>query len=234
MFFRIGGAGAGKATTSLVVNSHNMIIDHIWVVARPTTAPASAGPSTPPTPALIVNGDNVTASGLFVEHYQKYQVIWNGKGGRTIFFQNEMPYDPPNQAAWMNGTTSGYAAYKVADSVTTPRGVGPGQLLLLQRQPVDRGGPRLRGARTTPSVQVPQHADRLARRQRNHRPRHQQHGWTGAGHGDRPEQRDQLPLTGNKTPWPWKAAERGQGQGGPAQAGPPALWVLSVLRTGLV
>ena len=51
----------------------------------------------------MVNGDNVLATGLFVEHYQKYQVVWNGNGGKTIFFQNEMPYDPPNQAAWMNG-----------------------------------------------------------------------------------------------------------------------------------
>jgi hypothetical protein len=44
-----------------------------------------------------------------VEHYQKYEVIWNGQGGRTIFFQNEMPYEPPNAAAWMNGSTVGYA-----------------------------------------------------------------------------------------------------------------------------
>jgi hypothetical protein len=45
-------------------------------------------------------------------------VIWNGNGGRTYFFQNEMPYDPPTQAAWRTGA-EGYAAYKVADSVTT-------------------------------------------------------------------------------------------------------------------
>jgi len=43
----------------------------------------------------------VTAYGLFVEHYQKFEVIWNGNGGSVIFFQNEMPYDPPGQTAWM-------------------------------------------------------------------------------------------------------------------------------------
>ncbi|HET6292366.1 MAG TPA: coagulation factor 5/8 type domain-containing protein, partial [Kribbella sp.] len=75
---------------------------------------------------LVVNGDNVTAYGLFVEHYQKYQTIWNGNGGRTYFYQNEMPYDPPNQAAWMNGSTRGYAAYKVADSVTSHEAWGLG------------------------------------------------------------------------------------------------------------
>ena len=50
---------------------------------------------------VIVSGDNVTAYGLFVEHYQKYEVVLNGNGGTDIFFQNEMPYDPPSQAAWM-------------------------------------------------------------------------------------------------------------------------------------
>jgi hypothetical protein len=29
-----------------------------------------------------------------------------------------MPYDPPNQAAWMNGTANGYPAIKVANTVT--------------------------------------------------------------------------------------------------------------------
>jgi len=61
----------------------------------------------------------VIATGLFVEHYQKYEVTWNGQNGKIIFFQNEMPYDPPNQAAWMNGSTNGYAAIKVANAVTT-------------------------------------------------------------------------------------------------------------------
>ena len=35
-----------------------------------------------------------------------------------------MPYDPPNQAAWTHRRPTGYAAYKVADTVTTPRGAG--------------------------------------------------------------------------------------------------------------
>src|SRR6202000_210409 len=30
VFFRIGGDQAGKATQSLVVNSNNTLIDHIW------------------------------------------------------------------------------------------------------------------------------------------------------------------------------------------------------------
>ena len=35
-----------------------------------------------------------------------------------MFFQNELPYDAPDQAAWQHDGVLGYAAYKVADSVT--------------------------------------------------------------------------------------------------------------------
>jgi hypothetical protein len=118
VFFRIGGGLAGKATTSLVVNSHNTIVDHIWAWrADHGSAPTGWTVNTGDT-GLIVNGNNVLATGLFVEHYQKYEVIWNGQGGKTIFFQNEKPYDPPTQAAW-RADGLGYAAYKVADIVTT-------------------------------------------------------------------------------------------------------------------
>ncbi len=125
VFFRIGGASAGSATTSLVVNSDNTLIDHIWAWRGDHGAGIGWTVNRADT-GVIVNGDNVTAYGLFVEHYQKYQLIWNGNGGRTYFFQNEMPYDPPNQAAWMNGSTRGYAAYKVADNVTSHEAWGVG------------------------------------------------------------------------------------------------------------
>jgi hypothetical protein len=128
VFFRIGGQIAGKATNSLIVNSHNTIIDHTWAwrADHGNAGTFGWGVNTADT-GVVVNGNNVLATGLFVEHYQKYQVIWNGQGGRTIFFQNEMPYDPPNQASWMspNGL-NGYAAYKVAAGVTTHEAWGLG------------------------------------------------------------------------------------------------------------
>jgi hypothetical protein len=37
-----------------------------------------------------------------------------------------MPYDPPNQAAWMNGSQNGYAAYKVGAGVTSHEAWGMG------------------------------------------------------------------------------------------------------------
>ncbi|MEU1294386.1 RICIN domain-containing protein [Streptomyces sp. NPDC005840] len=125
VYFRVGGAGVGKATTSLVVNSDDVIGDHMWIWRADHGSGVGWTSNTADT-GLVVNGDDVTMYGLFVEHFQKYQTVWNGNGGRTYFYQNEMPYDPPDQAAWMNGSTQGYAAYKVADSVTAHQAYGLG------------------------------------------------------------------------------------------------------------
>ncbi|WP_037311236.1 RICIN domain-containing protein [Amycolatopsis orientalis] len=134
VFFRVGGAGVGKATNSLVVNSDDVIGDHLWIWRADHGSGVGWTTNTADT-GLIVNGDDVTMYGLFVEHYQKYQTIWTGNRGRTYFYQNEMPYDPPNQAAWMNGSTRGYAAYKVADSVTAHEAYGLGSYCFFNVNP---------------------------------------------------------------------------------------------------
>ena len=135
VFFRIGGSIAGKATNSLLVNSNNVIIDHIWAWRADhgnggtygwTINTADSG--------LIVNGNNVTAYGLFVEHYQKTEVLWNGNGGRTYFLQNEQPYDPPSNAAWRSDGV-GYPAYKVADTVSTHEAWGMGSYAFFNANP---------------------------------------------------------------------------------------------------
>ena len=100
---------AGKATTSLIVNSNNVILDDIWAWRADHGNGVGWTNNTADT-GVVVNGDNVTAYGLFVEHFQKYEVIWNGNHGTDVFFQNEMPYDVPRQAAWMEAPgVDGYA-----------------------------------------------------------------------------------------------------------------------------
>lgn len=137
VFFRIGGQIAGKATNSLIVNSRDTIIDHIWAWRADHGNAGTYGwtINTGDT-GVVVNGDNVLATGLFVEHYQKYQVIWNGQNGRTIFFQNEIPYDVPDQAGWKspNGL-NGYAAYKVGDTVTSHEAWGLGSYCFFNDNP---------------------------------------------------------------------------------------------------
>ncbi|WP_411698703.1 hypothetical protein [Conyzicola sp.] len=116
VFFRIGGAGPGRAATSLVIDSADVIVDHIWAWRADHGEGVGWNTNTADT-GVIVNGANVVATGLFVEHYQRHQLVWNGENGRTVFFQNEMPYDPPDQDAWRNEGEEGYAAYKVAADV---------------------------------------------------------------------------------------------------------------------
>ena len=126
VFFRIGGAEPGSATNSLIVNSNNVILDDIWAW-RADHGNGVGWTSNTADTGVIVNGDNVTATGLFVEHYQKYEVVWNGNNGTDIFFQNEMPYDPPSQAAWMEApNVDGWAAFKVASTVSRFSGYGMG------------------------------------------------------------------------------------------------------------
>jgi hypothetical protein len=125
VFVRIGGAGAGKATTSMVINNRHTIIDHTWLW-RADHGTGVGWDTNRADYGLVVNGADVLVTGLFVEHFNKYDVQWNGQRGRTIFFQNEKAYDAPNQAAIQNGSTLGYAAYKVADTVTTHEAWGLG------------------------------------------------------------------------------------------------------------
>ncbi len=134
VFFRIGGGHVGKAVNSLVVNSNNVVVDDIWAWRADHGTGVGWTVNTADT-GVLVNGDDVTATGLFVEHFQKYDVIWNGERGRTVMFQNEMPYDPPNQAAWQHNGVLGYAAYKVGASVKTHEAWGLGSYCFFNVNP---------------------------------------------------------------------------------------------------
>ena len=134
VFFRVGGPHVGKASVSLEVNSDGVILDDIWAWRADHGNGVGWTVNTADT-GVIINGDDVTATALFVEHYQKYNVIWNGERGRTIFFQNELPYDPPDQAAWGHDGVLGWAAYKVADSVRTHELWGGGSYIFTNVDP---------------------------------------------------------------------------------------------------
>jgi hypothetical protein len=134
VFVRVGGAGVGKATRSVEINSHDVIGDHLWLW-RADHGNGVGWTSNTATNGLVVNGNDVTMYGLFVEHYQQHQVQWNGNGGRTYMFQNEMPYDVPDQAEWMSGTTQGFAAYRVDAAVTSHEAWGLGSYCFFNKNP---------------------------------------------------------------------------------------------------
>lgn len=130
---RVGGVQSKNIQihTSMQINSNNVVGDHFWLWradhgsqrggdARWTRDRCKNG--------LIVTGNDVTVYGLFAEHHQEYSVLWLGERGRTYFFQNEPPYDAPNQTVWssQSGRVEGYAAYKVANTVKDHYSIGMG------------------------------------------------------------------------------------------------------------
>ncbi|HEX5202424.1 MAG TPA: adenylyl cyclase, partial [Actinoplanes sp.] len=141
VYFRVGGPHIGKTDTALEVNSDNVLIDHTWVWRADHGIEGFTGGDTQRwntntgRQGAVINGDNVTATGLFVEHFQKYNTTWNGDNGTTILYQNELPYDPPTQADWMNGNVEGYAGYKVGAKVKTHQLYGAGVYVFNQNNP---------------------------------------------------------------------------------------------------
>jgi len=128
VFFRVGGAAVGRASVNLRVNSSDTIVDHTWIWRADHGVNQSVGwKINTSANGLVVNGNNVTVYGLFVEHHQEFQVVWNGNGGRVYFYQCEIPYDPPDQASYTSAPgTNGWAAYKVAGNVTSHEAWGLG------------------------------------------------------------------------------------------------------------
>ncbi len=117
IFFRVGGAAVGKTIGNLEIDSDDVIVDHTWIW-RADHGQGVGWTSNLSDNGLVVNGNDVTAYGLFVEHHQQYQVLWNGERGRTYFYQSEIPYDPPTPLSWTDATGSnGWASYKVSASV---------------------------------------------------------------------------------------------------------------------
>ncbi len=124
LFFRIGGFRPGNVHVdqAVLINSNDVIGDHFWIWRADHGVKGSVGWNVNTAKnGLVVNGDYVYIYGLFNEHFQEYQTLWNGEHGNMVFYQCETPYDAPEQSVYMseNGTRPGYAAYKVADHVKT-------------------------------------------------------------------------------------------------------------------
>jgi hypothetical protein len=126
VFFRVGGAGVGRTVGNLEINSNDTIVDHTWIW-RADHGAGVGWTSNTSANGLVVNGNNVTIYGLFVEHHQQFQVLWNGNAGRTYFYQSEIPYDPPDQPSYTSAPgANGWASYKIADTVTSHEAWGLG------------------------------------------------------------------------------------------------------------
>ncbi|MCR5491698.1 MAG: hypothetical protein K6F32_06190 [Bacilli bacterium] len=139
LFCRLGGKENAhtEVDTMVVLNQGGAIGDNFWL----WRADHSSGVAwedyeergdtvygNPGQTGLRVEGDNVVCYGLMVEHFEGYQTIWNGEGGRTYMYQSEVPYRVPSQEKWMShdGTVEGASSYKVGDHVQTHEAHGLG------------------------------------------------------------------------------------------------------------
>ena len=66
------------------INSNDTIVDHTWIWRADHGAEVGWTKNLSAN-GLVVNGSNVTIYGLFVEHHQQFQVLWNGEARAHIF-----------------------------------------------------------------------------------------------------------------------------------------------------
>jgi hypothetical protein len=132
---RTGGAKPGKNDVGVLINSNHVVADQIWIW-RADHGAGAAWATNPTKNGLVVGGNDVTIYGLFNEHHEEHQTLWNGNGGRVYMYQSEMPYDVPDQSSWMSGKTNGFASYKVADGVTSHEAWGVGVYAFFRDAPV--------------------------------------------------------------------------------------------------
>jgi len=138
IFARVGGSNLNRTVSTDVmirIDSGNVYGDNLWlwradhVKLRPGELPnvdkldyhqVTLG-ECPCATGLEVNGKDVTIHGLAVEHTEQHNTIWNGEGGKVMFYQNELPYDVTEKFG-----EDGYVGYKVDENVKThiAKGVG--------------------------------------------------------------------------------------------------------------
>lgn len=121
IFFRVGGIPSdhpNKTNNCITINSSHVLGDNFWIWRADHGDGVAWDKNTADT-GLVVNGDDVTVYALMVEHFKKYQTIWNGNNGKVYMYQSELPYDVPNQNEWMShdGKVNGFASFKVDDAV---------------------------------------------------------------------------------------------------------------------
>ena len=140
VYCRVGGEHDNKvaAQSCLTINSNDVIGDNLWLwradhdTNYPVVVPYNINPA---DSGIIINGDRVIMQGLAVEHFLKYQTVWNGDFGQLFFYQSELAYDVPPQ--WGHDGVQGYASLQVnAPSHFTAHGVGIYSFFAHTPQPV--------------------------------------------------------------------------------------------------
>ena len=146
-FARVGGpadpnVNPVSATTMVEINTDSVICDNAWLWRADHWSTVNGSDNdvvkgqNPCDTGFRVNGDNVIAYGLAVEHTLKDLVQWNGTNGSTYFFQAEFPYDVTQG----NYGNKGYVAYRATSPTNDPNfthnGFGLGAYSYFRDSPV--------------------------------------------------------------------------------------------------
>ncbi|QGQ18105.1 adenylyl cyclase [Cellulomonas sp. JZ18] len=145
VYFRVGGPHLGSTDVALRVDADDVLVDHTWVwradhgvegFTEGVNGDTERWRTNVGRTGVVVTGDDVTATGLFVEHFQQHNTVWEGERGRVVLYQNELPYDPPTQADWTEPDgTLGWAGYKVGERVREHQLWGGGVYVFNQNNP---------------------------------------------------------------------------------------------------
>ncbi|MFS0703634.1 adenylyl cyclase [Cellulomonas sp. 179-A 9B4 NHS] len=145
VYFRVGGPHRGSTDVALRIDADDVLVDHTWVwradhgvegFTEGVNGDTERWRTNIGRTGVVVTGDDVTATGLFVEHFQRHNTVWEGERGRVVLYQNELPYDPPTQADWTEPDgTLGWAGYKVGDKVREHQLWGGGVYVFNQNNP---------------------------------------------------------------------------------------------------
>ncbi len=122
---RVGGATSGKTSSCLTINANDVVGDNLWLWAGGSRHWCGLDPECEHQRFDCQRrpGDDlrpVRRASRAVSDIVERQL------GAVYFYQSELPYDAPSQAAWSHNGVNGYASYKVANSVTSHQAYGLG------------------------------------------------------------------------------------------------------------
>jgi hypothetical protein len=119
-----------NSTTDELINQNDVLLNQAEIQSNNNSG---SGYTTVNWPAessgdygIVVNGDDVTLEGIWLEHFKMTEATWNGNGGQVIFLENELPLTIPYSAAgvqpsfWKESSSfDGYPSLAVSPSVTS-------------------------------------------------------------------------------------------------------------------
>ncbi len=162
VFFRIGGAAVGKATQSLLINSNNVVGDHMWLWRGDHTYGVGWTVNTANN-GLVVNGNDVTMYGSLRRALPAVQRALERQRRPDVLLPERAPVRRARPGVVdQRRRQPGLGRVQGGEFGDQPRGLGRRQLLLLQHQQLDRGQPCVRGA-GHPWGQVPRPGHGFAR-----------------------------------------------------------------------